>query len=93
MNEQGARLGGEPMFHELFKPKLVSALREGYGLSRLRADARTADTPVLIISASSTPEEEERSLEVGAKAFLPKPVNEHDLLREIGAHLKLEWTE
>jgi signal transduction histidine kinase/ActR/RegA family two-component response regulator len=60
---------------------------------RLRADARTADTPVLIISASSTPEEEERSFEVGANAFLAKPVNEHDLLREIGAHLKLEWTE
>jgi signal transduction histidine kinase/ActR/RegA family two-component response regulator len=60
---------------------------------RLRSDARTADTPVLMISASSTPEEEERSLEVGANAFLSKPVNEHDLLREIGAHLKLEWTE
>ncbi|WP_432383436.1 ATP-binding protein [Duganella sp. P38] len=60
---------------------------------RLRADQRTSETPVLIISASSTPEEEERSLEVGANAFLAKPVNEHDLLREIGAHLKLEWTE
>ncbi|MBV7536769.1 response regulator [Duganella sp. sic0402] len=60
---------------------------------RLRADQRTADTPVLMISASSTPEEEERSLEVGANAFLSKPVNEHDLLREIGAHLKLEWTD
>lgn len=60
---------------------------------RLRADQHTADTPVLMISASSTPEEEERSLAVGANAFLPKPVNEHDLLREIGAHLKLEWTE
>jgi CheY-like chemotaxis protein len=59
---------------------------------RLRADARTADTPVLIISASSTPEEEERSLDVGANAFLAKPVNEHDLLREIGAHLRIEWT-
>ncbi|MYM82012.1 response regulator [Duganella sp. FT50W] len=60
---------------------------------RLRADERTSDTPVLIISASSTPEGEERSLAVGANAFLAKPVNEHDLLREIGAHLKLEWTE
>lgn len=60
---------------------------------RLRADARTADTPVLMISASSTPEEEERSLDVGANAFLAKPVNENDLLREIGAQLKLEWTE
>jgi len=62
-------------------------------MRRLHADARTADTPVLIISASSTPEEEERSLEVGAKAFLVKPVSEQDLLREIGAHLNLEWTE
>jgi signal transduction histidine kinase/ActR/RegA family two-component response regulator len=60
---------------------------------RLRADARSAQTPVLIISASSTPEEEEHSMEVGANAFLAKPVNEHDLLREIGAHLNLEWTE
>jgi len=60
---------------------------------RLRSDERTVNTPVLMISASSTPEQEERSLEVGANAFLPKPVNEHDLLREIGAHLKLEWTE
>jgi signal transduction histidine kinase/ActR/RegA family two-component response regulator len=60
---------------------------------RLRADARTANTPVLMISASSTPEEEQRSLEVGANAFLAKPVNEQDLLREIGAHLRLEWTE
>lgn len=62
-------------------------------MRRLRADQRTADTPVLMISASSTPEEEERSLAVGANAFLSKPVNEHELLREIGAHLKLEWTD
>ena len=62
-------------------------------MRRLRMEARDPRTPVLMISASSTPEEEERSLEVGADAFLAKPVNEHDLLREIGAHLKLEWTE
>ncbi|MQA21718.1 response regulator [Rugamonas sp. FT103W] len=59
---------------------------------RLRADARTANTPVLIISASSTPEEEARSLQVGANAFLSKPVDERELLREIGAHLRLEWS-
>ena len=62
-------------------------------MRRLRADARTAHTPVLMISASSTMEEEERSLEVGANAFLSKPVDENALLREIRAHLKLEWTE
>ncbi|MYN18098.1 response regulator [Rugamonas sp. FT107W] len=59
---------------------------------RLRADARTSHMPVVIISASSTPEEEERSLQVGANAFLGKPVDEHELLREIGAQLKLEWS-
>jgi signal transduction histidine kinase/ActR/RegA family two-component response regulator len=62
-------------------------------MRRLRADARTAHTPVLMISASSTMEEEERSLEVGANAFLSKPVDEQALLREIRAQLKLEWTE
>jgi signal transduction histidine kinase/CheY-like chemotaxis protein len=62
-------------------------------MRRLRADARTANTPVLMISASSTQEEEGRSLAVGANAFLAKPVDELELLREIRVHLKLEWTE
>ena len=32
----------EPSFVELFTPKLVTVLREGYGLPRLRADASPA---------------------------------------------------
>lgn len=48
MNEQGARLGGEPTFRELFKPKLVSALKEGYGLARLRADALSGLTVAIV---------------------------------------------
>jgi signal transduction histidine kinase/CheY-like chemotaxis protein len=59
---------------------------------RLRADAATASVPVLIISASATADDEERSLEVGANAFLTKPVDEHELLREMGNALKLQWT-
>ncbi len=59
---------------------------------RLRADARTSAMPVLMISASSTPEEEARSRQVGANGFLSKPVDELELLREIGVHLKLEWS-
>jgi CheY-like chemotaxis protein len=76
------------------RPDMVLLNMDGIEATRqLRADVKTADTPVLMICASSTPEEEERSREVGVNAFLAKPVNEHDLLREIGAHLKLEWTE
>lgn len=47
MNEQRARLGSE-MFHELCKPRLVSARRKGCGLSRLRADALSGLTVALV---------------------------------------------
>ena len=58
---------------------------------RLRAEPRTANTPVLIISASSTPEEGQRAIAAGANAFLGKPVDEHALLGEIGKRLNLQW--
>ena len=58
---------------------------------RLRAEPDTARTPVLIISASSTPEEGQRAIAAGADAFLSKPVDEHALLGEIGARLNLQW--
>lgn len=58
---------------------------------RLRAAPATAATPVLIISASSTPEEGARAIAAGADAFLAKPVDEHALLAEIGKRLKLQW--
>ncbi|MEV4782851.1 ATP-binding protein [Burkholderia sp. LMU1-1-1.1] len=58
---------------------------------RLRAEPDTARTPVLIISASSTPEEGLRAIAAGADAFLGKPVDEHALLGEIGARLNLQW--
>jgi signal transduction histidine kinase len=60
-------------------------------LRRLRAEPDTARTPVLIVSASSTPEEGRRALDAGANAFLSKPVDEQELLAEIGAQLKLTW--
>jgi signal transduction histidine kinase len=58
---------------------------------RLRAEPGTAKTPVLIISASSTPEEGQRAIAAGADAFLGKPVDEQVLLAEIGARLSLQW--
>ncbi|USX24934.1 ATP-binding protein [Oxalobacteraceae bacterium OTU3CINTB1] len=58
---------------------------------RLRAEPGTASTPVLIISASSTPEEGQRAIAAGADAFLSKPVDEHALLGEIGVRLNLQW--
>ncbi|HWW70694.1 MAG TPA: response regulator, partial [Duganella sp.] len=58
---------------------------------RLRAEPGSANTPVLIISASSTQEEGLRAIAAGADAFLGKPIDEQALLGEIGARLKLQW--
>ena len=58
---------------------------------RLRAEPGGAHTPVLIVSASSTPEEGQRAIAAGADAFLGKPIDEQALLAEIGARLKLQW--
>ncbi|MEO5934099.1 MAG: ATP-binding protein [Duganella sp.] len=58
---------------------------------RLRAEPGGAHTPVLIVSASSTPEAGQRAIAAGADALFGKPIDEQALLAEIGARLKLQW--
>lgn len=48
MNSQGAPFGGERILREAFTPKLISALREGYGATRLRADALSGLTVAIV---------------------------------------------
>ncbi len=47
---------------------------------RLRAEPRTADIPVVILSADARPALSRRLLEQGARAFLSKPLNVGELL-------------
>lgn len=49
MKDQISRQSGAPSFAELFTPKLVTVLREGYSLTQLRADA-TAGLTVAIVA-------------------------------------------
>jgi CheY-like chemotaxis protein len=44
---------------------------------RLRADPRTADIPILALSASVFPAHRARALEVGCNGFLEKPAEHH----------------
>jgi SulP family sulfate permease len=48
MDGSGARHGGDMAFRELFTPKLVTTLREGYGLSRFRADTLAGLTVAIV---------------------------------------------
>jgi CheY-like chemotaxis protein len=44
-------------------------------LAQLRADPRTRDIPVLVITADATSTQMERMLESGARAYLTKPLD------------------
>jgi PAS domain S-box-containing protein len=50
-------------------------------LTRLQQSALTRDIPVVIISADATPNQVERLLAAGAKAYLTKPLNVGELLQ------------
>jgi signal transduction histidine kinase/CheY-like chemotaxis protein len=52
-------------------------------LARLRADARTAKIPVVMVSADATPATSERLLRAGAAAFLTKPINVTEFLETV----------
>lgn len=48
MNDSRSRNGDTPSFAELFTPKLVTVLREGYGLLHLRSDAIAGLTVAIV---------------------------------------------
>ncbi len=58
---------------------------------RLRAMPQTQGVPIIIVSAGATADDQRNGLEVGANAFLPKPLDMHLLLVEIGTLLELTW--
>jgi CheY-like chemotaxis protein len=65
---------------DLTMPKL-----DGLGLTRaIRADARLAGTPIIVVTASTREQDQVRASGIGVDAFLTKPVDSEDLVREVG---------
>lgn len=56
-------------------------------LHELRADSRTADIPVLVISADATPRQISRLRMAGARGYLTKPLDLDEFLLEVDAAL------
>ena len=54
-------------------------------LKRLKADSRTKEIPVLILSAKAQSKEIDEGLNAGADRYLCKPLGFPDILREIKA--------
>ncbi|MCV2881395.1 diguanylate cyclase [Actibacterium sp. XHP0104] len=59
---------------------------------RLRADAETADIPIIIFSADRNPGQKMRALQAGADEFLPKPLDETTLLARVRSLLRARET-
>ncbi len=55
---------------------------------RLRADPRTRDLAVLMVTALDQPSDIERAVEAGTDDFLPKPINKLELLLRVRSLLK-----
>jgi PAS domain S-box-containing protein len=63
---------------------------DGFGLLReLRADPRTQNIPVILLSARAGEESRIEGLQAGADDYLAKPFSAKDLLARIQAHLHL----
>jgi len=63
---------------------LMMPVMDGYGvLAELAKDPRTADVPVLVLSARAIPEEAGKATQAGARRFLEKPFDPDDLVREL----------
>ncbi|MEA5580055.1 CHASE2 domain-containing protein [Nodularia harveyana UHCC-0300] len=57
----------------------------------LQANPQTASIPIVVSSASVFEENRQRSLEAGATAFLPKPLQINELFNALISLLKVEW--
>ncbi len=74
----------EPFDVVLLDLMLPGAL-DGFGVcEHLRADEKTHDIPIFIISAMDDRESRERAMNAGATAFYAKPFSPVALLKEIG---------
>jgi diguanylate cyclase (GGDEF)-like protein len=83
--KRAAELNPELILLDLFLPGM-----DGFGaLTGLRRDARTADTPVIFLSAQGDAETKSQGLSLGAADYLAKPFSEQELMARVDRTLKL----
>jgi signal transduction histidine kinase len=64
---------------------------DGYEATRkLKENPRTKDIPVIALTASVAPETIQNIMTLGFDGYLSKPVNSHEILKELSRYLKYE---
>jgi len=71
---------------------LVMPKMDGFELiQKLRQSPKLKNKVIIVTSASTYPEDKQKSLAVGSNAFLPKPIQIQKLLEQLQYHLDLTW--
>jgi len=60
-------------------------------IRRLRGMDPFRDLPIIVVSANASAADQQHSMEAGASAFIPKPIDFDHLLQEIARLLDLKW--
>ena len=82
---------------DTFKPDLIlmdvmmPVMDGNEATRRIRQMPAWASIPIVAVTASASAEDEHRSRDAGANAFLAKPVDHDLLLRTVGRLLSLKW--
>ena len=64
---------------------------DGYEVARrVRADPRTADLPIILVTVLDSREDRVKAIQVGASDFIAKPVDKTELLVRISSQLRLK---
>ena len=59
-------------------------------VSRIRADERHKDVPIVIISTESAIEDRQRAMSLGANAYITKPIQAPEVIATVKTLLELE---
>lgn len=87
--ETGLQMAASDKRPDLILLDVMMPDMDGYAvLDRLGRDPRTADIPVIFLTALSSVEEEQRGLDLGATDYVTKPISPPILLARLKLHLE-----
>ena len=91
-NGEEGLITAQTLFPDLIITDLMMPVMNGYELlEQMSKMPRLSKIPTIVCSASVFERDRHRSLDLGAKAFLPKPLDVVALLKVLGKYLELEW--
>ena len=59
-------------------------------VKRVRSDAMHKDTPIIIITTEGSTEDRQRALQLGANAYITKPIQAPQVIAQVKALLKID---